>query len=233
MVMVGTPLPDYERLDHRRSSSGHCRTVLEPAQTICRRSRLIAAFTRSPIARRANCNHKEKATMSELRAARVRLQELSTEFTGVQTGLVELVNRRKQVDAQLTENENVKHEFDRLPASASHDDDDDDGDVLGDLDSSGGGKKRRTRIYKVSGPVLLEQDIGEARSTVARRLQLLGEERDRLEAEVKKTVDRAQRLQGEIGAARSEVDALVGAPGTQSGAGQATAAPGQQQGVPA
>ena len=147
----------------------------------------------------------------ELQKQRVRLSELSAQFQQSQTTVLDLVNRRKQVDAQLTENDNVKHEFDKI--------------VDTDGNNSGGGVSVRVpRIYKVSGPVLLQQDISEARSTVSRRLQLLGEERDRLETEMKKAVTNAQRLQQEIVSARGEIDALINAPPSAGAASQGSVA---------
>ena len=146
---------------------------------------------------------------AELQKQRVRLSELSAQFQQSQTTVLDLVNRRKQVDAQLTENDNVKHEFDKI--------------VDTDGNTSGGGV-RLPKIYKVSGPVLLQQDISEARSTVSRRLQLLGEERDRLESEMKKAVTNAQRLQQEIVSARGEIDALINAPPSAGAASQGSVA---------
>jgi prefoldin beta subunit len=93
---------------------------------------------------------------------------------------------------QQNENEMVKQELDLLDDSAN--------------------------IYKMVGPILLKNDLGEAKQTVEKRLEFIGGERKKLEAalaakedEARKTAAKVQELQGTMQRAAADAARAIAA----------------------
>ncbi|KAK1767399.1 Prefoldin [Phialemonium atrogriseum] len=104
--------------------------------------------------------------------AQARLQKLSEEFTDLQKELQDVVDSRQRLEAQKNENLGVQKEFGKL--------------------------KNDETIYKLIGPVLLEQDKTEAESTVNGRIEFIGKEISRLEKQIKDTQEKIEKKKGEI-----------------------------------
>ncbi|KAM0747936.1 KE2 family protein [Meredithblackwellia eburnea MCA 4105] len=86
------------------------------------------------------------------------LQSGSQAYQKLQTDFANAVESRQRLDAQKAENESVKKEFATLQPS--------------------------NQIYKLVGPVLLKQDQTEAKANVDHRLELIGSEIKRVEAQL-------------------------------------------------
>ncbi|OAA65347.1 Prefoldin [Niveomyces insectorum RCEF 264] len=123
--------------------------------------------------------------------AQAALQKLSEEYTKLQKGEYRTLCRREQqqdaivaqqrLSAQRTENEGVKKEFEKLQ----------DGET----------------IYKLIGPVLLKQDKFEADSTVKGRLDFITKEMSRLDAEIKESNEKIDKVKDKIVALQSSAQA--------------------------
>ncbi|KAK8182062.1 putative prefoldin subunit 6 [Phyllosticta capitalensis] len=78
------------------------------------------------------------------------LQDLSDEFTTLQTELQTIVDGRQKLESQQQENQGVQAELDKIPSDAN--------------------------VYKLVGPVLLKQDKGDAEMAVKGRLEFIEKE---------------------------------------------------------
>lgn len=107
--------------------------------------------------------------MAELQA---KAQSLSDEFTKLQQDLQTAVQARQKLEAQKQENLGVQTEFGKL--------------------------KDDETIYKLIGPVLLQQDRTEAESTVNGRLEFINTEITRQEAQIKETQGKIEKKKAEI-----------------------------------
>ncbi|KJA25752.1 hypothetical protein HYPSUDRAFT_199463 [Hypholoma sublateritium FD-334 SS-4] len=79
-----------------------------------------------------------------------KLQQASVEFQKLQADLSRVVEARQRLDAQFSENELVKKEFEQLTPEND--------------------------VYKLIGPVLVKQDQAEAKSNVDTRLEFIKSE---------------------------------------------------------
>ncbi|KAG9670221.1 hypothetical protein KCU99_g490, partial [Aureobasidium melanogenum] len=86
------------------------------------------------------------------------LQALSDEYTTLQNELQTTVTARQKLESQQQENKGVKSEFANLDDDAN--------------------------IYKLVGPILLKQDVSEAKSTVDGRLEFIEKEINRIEKQI-------------------------------------------------
>ncbi|KAG9636065.1 prefoldin subunit 6, partial [Aureobasidium melanogenum] len=86
------------------------------------------------------------------------LQALSDEYTTLQNELQTTVAARQKLESQQQENKGVKSEFANLDDDAN--------------------------IYKLVGPILLKQDVSEAKSTVDGRLEFIDKEINRIEKQI-------------------------------------------------
>ena len=102
-------------------------------------------------------------------ALQERLQTASAEFQKIQTDLTLAVDARQKLDAQLSENELVK----KVPAlSAPH-------VSVPDTDAPGqefASLTPQNTVYKLVGPVLVQQDQAEAKQNVDTRLDFIRSE---------------------------------------------------------
>ncbi|KAG9472129.1 prefoldin subunit 6 [Eleutherodactylus coqui] len=96
-----------------------------------------------------------------------RLQAEVTKYQQVQKDISSSMSARQKLEAQLTENNIVKEE-------------------LALLDDS-------NTVYKLIGPVLVKQDLEEAKSTVDKRLQYINGEVKRYEALLKDLEQRSEQ----------------------------------------
>ncbi|KAH6657982.1 Prefoldin [Truncatella angustata] len=122
--------------------------------------------------------------MAEIQA---KLQSLSEDYQKLQQELQEAVASRQKLQAQRTENEGVKKEFERLKDGES--------------------------IYKLVGPILLRQDKIEADSTVKGRIEFIGKEVERTEKQIKDIQDKIEKKKTEIIQIQSAAQAGAGGPG--------------------
>ncbi|PHH75251.1 hypothetical protein CDD82_4524 [Ophiocordyceps australis] len=104
--------------------------------------------------------------------AQAHMQSLSEDFQKLQQDLQQIVASRQQLEGQKQENVGVQKEFDKLGEEET--------------------------IYKLVGPVLLQQDKVEAESTVKGRLDFIGSEIERLEKQIKDIQDKLEKKKMEI-----------------------------------
>ncbi|XP_033643253.1 prefoldin subunit 6-like [Asterias rubens] len=87
------------------------------------------------------------------------LQDELEKFKTVQKNYQKAVETRQKLDAQLNENNIVKSEIDLLDGEA--------------------------KVFKMMGPVLIQQDLAEAKSTVGKRMEYIGGEIKRQDGLIK------------------------------------------------
>ncbi|ERS98834.1 tubulin-binding prefolding complex subunit YKE2 [Sporothrix schenckii 1099-18] len=104
--------------------------------------------------------------------AQGKLQELTDQYTKLQQEQQTLIVAQQRLNAQKTENEGVKKQFEDLK----------DGET----------------IYKLVGPVLLKQEKFEADSTVKGRLDFIDKEIGRLEDEIKESNTKMDEIKDKI-----------------------------------
>ncbi|KAF8898869.1 prefoldin subunit 6 [Infundibulicybe gibba] len=102
----------------------------------------------------------------------VKLQAESVAYQKIQSEHSLLVEARQRLDAQLSENELVKKEFDQLTSD--------------------------NVVYKQIGPALVLQDQFEAKSNVETRLEFIRGEIKRIEVQLKDTELRAESKKQEL-----------------------------------
>ncbi|CAL1697409.1 unnamed protein product [Somion occarium] len=101
-----------------------------------------------------------------------RLQAASTDYQKLQNDLSVIVEARQRLDAQLQENELVKKEFQYLTPNNT--------------------------VYKLIGPVLVQQDQAEAKSNVDKRLEFIQGEIKRVEGQIEEIGERSEKKKLEI-----------------------------------
>ncbi|KZV93160.1 prefoldin subunit 6, partial [Exidia glandulosa HHB12029] len=99
------------------------------------------------------------------------LQKASAAFQALNNELSTAVDARQRLDAQLAENEQVKKEF--------------------------AGLKEHNTVYKMVGPVLVQQEHAEARQTVDKRLEFIRGELSRVETQIKDVAAKAESKKAE------------------------------------
>ncbi|XP_072106136.1 prefoldin subunit 6 [Mobula birostris] len=108
--------------------------------------------------------------------AEVLQRKLQTElerYQGVQKELSRCLSARQKLETQLTENTIVQEELDLLEAE--------------------------NRVYKLMGPVLVKQDLEEAKSTVAKRLHYITGEIKRYEGQMKEMERKSEQHRETLG----------------------------------
>ncbi|KAJ2894144.1 hypothetical protein MKZ38_007909 [Zalerion maritima] len=104
--------------------------------------------------------------------AQQRLQALSEEFQAIQKDLQNLIASRQRLEAQRQENAGVEKEFSSL--------------------------KNGEKIFKLVGPVLLEQEKVEAESTVKGRLEFITKEMTRVDKQIEEIQAKLEMKKTEI-----------------------------------
>ncbi|KAF8587491.1 hypothetical protein K439DRAFT_817201 [Ramaria rubella] len=102
----------------------------------------------------------------------VRLQAATSEYQKLETDLSNVVEARQKLDAQLSENEQVKKEFAQLQSS--------------------------NKIYKLMGPVLVKQEQSEAKVNVETRLDYIRGEIKRVEMQLQELSSKLEKKKAEI-----------------------------------
>lgn len=87
-------------------------------------------------------------------------EQLSLEFSALQSNLSDFVEARSQLETQYQENKIVLEEFEFL--------------------------NEDSKIYKLTGPVLMPQDYGEAKLNVSKRIEFIQGEIKRVEEKIEK-----------------------------------------------
>ncbi|KAJ5326809.1 hypothetical protein N7541_010369, partial [Penicillium brevicompactum] len=118
------------------------------------------------------------------------LQALSEEFQGLQNELEGLVDARQKLESQQQENEGVQTEF--------------------------AGLDEESKIYKLVGPVLLQQDKSEATMAVNGRLEFIEKEIKRIESEIDATQTKSETKRTEIIQLQSQAQQQAAAAGASA-----------------
>ncbi|PIL36075.1 hypothetical protein GSI_01735 [Ganoderma sinense ZZ0214-1] len=105
-------------------------------------------------------------------ALQERFQVVSTDFQKIQNDLSLAVDARQKLEAQLSENELVKKEFAALTAENT--------------------------VYKLVGPVLVQQDQAEAKQNVDTRLDFIRGEIKRVEGQLKDLGEKSEQKKTEL-----------------------------------
>ncbi|PFH54780.1 hypothetical protein AMATHDRAFT_134272 [Amanita thiersii Skay4041] len=106
-------------------------------------------------------------------APSVDLQAASAEYQKLQLELANTIEGRQRLEAQLSENEAVKKEFEQLT--------------------------QENTVYKLLGPVLVKQDQADAKANVNKRLEFIQSEIKRLEGQLKELQSKQEKKKQEVG----------------------------------
>lgn len=109
-------------------------------------------------------------------------EQLSLDFSKSQNQLQELAGARSQLETQLQENKIVLEEFNVL---------DDD-----------------SKIYKMTGPVLMPQDFGEAKLNVSKRIEVIEGEIKRVEEKIEAQQQLMEDTRGKLLQAKTQMGGL-------------------------
>ncbi|XP_067829912.1 prefoldin subunit 6 [Heptranchias perlo] len=96
-----------------------------------------------------------------------KLQAELEKYQGLQKDLSKCLSARQKLEAQVTENTIVKEELDLLESTNT--------------------------VFKLIGPVLVKQDLEEAKSTVAKRLEYINGEIKRYEGQMKELEKKSEQ----------------------------------------
>ncbi|GEQ68115.1 hypothetical protein JCM33374_g1782 [Metschnikowia sp. JCM 33374] len=113
--------------------------------------------------------------------ANSQFEALSMEFTKAQTSMNELLEARSKLETQFQENKIVLEEFDHL-----NDD---------------------SKIYKLTGPVLMPQDYNEAKMNVTKRIEFIQGEITRVEDKIEKSQTTMEETRAKLLSVRSQMTA--------------------------
>ncbi|CAH1271577.1 PFDN6 [Branchiostoma lanceolatum] len=109
--------------------------------------------------------------MAALETMRTQLEKKLKEFQGVQKDLQKTASTRNQLDVQLNENKIVK-ELELLETDAN--------------------------VYKLTGPVLVKQDLDEAKANVGKRIEYIDGEIKRQDATIKDFEEKQEKSRKEL-----------------------------------
>lgn len=120
--------------------------------------------------------------MSSLKAVQDKLAIEANEFQALQKDLSRNMNNRQQFVQQYSENDMVLKELEKLEDDAN--------------------------VFKLIGPVLIKQDLVEAKSNVGKRLEFISNETERLDKMVKSMEHKQEVKHKEITELQKKVQAL-------------------------
>ncbi|CAD6886807.1 unnamed protein product [Tilletia laevis] len=132
----------------------------------------------------------------DLASAQKKLAALSNDYQTLQTELQKQVEIRQRLDAQLSENDQVKKEFAKLTPE--------------------------NQVYKLIGPALVKQEQAEAKANVDKRIEFINNEVTRVEDKLKELSKNMEAKRNEIVELQSKAQATLG--GQQPGPPPPTAA---------
>ena len=108
-------------------------------------------------------------------------EALSMEFTQAQQAMNELLEARSKLETQFQENKIVLEEFESM--------------------------KKDAKIYKLTGPVLMPQDFGEAKMNVSKRIEFILGEIKRAEEKIEKSQALMEETRAKLLQIRSQMGA--------------------------
>ncbi|KAM9908925.1 hypothetical protein OXX80_000306 [Metschnikowia pulcherrima] len=108
-------------------------------------------------------------------------EALSMEFTQAQQAMNELLEARSKLETQFQENKIVLEEFESM--------------------------KEDAKIYKLTGPVLMPQDFGEAKMNVSKRIEFISGEIKRAEEKIEKSQASMEETRAKLLQIRSQMGA--------------------------
>ncbi|KAH8091735.1 prefoldin subunit 6 [Cristinia sonorae] len=121
--------------------------------------------------------------MSSIQQLQDRLQSASAEYQKIQADLTNAVDARQRLDAQKSENELVKAEFDKLSPNSV--------------------------VYKQIGPVLVQQEQAEAKANVKTRLDFIASEIKRIEGQLAELGEKSEKKKVEIVEIQTQIQRLA------------------------
>ncbi|XP_072929267.1 prefoldin subunit 6 [Epargyreus clarus] len=114
--------------------------------------------------------------------AQRKLQKELEIFNGVQKEYHKAVAQKQQLDSQLNENKAVKEELMLL--------------------------KKDSEVYKLIGPVLVKQDLEEARQNVAKRMEYINKEIKRSDGHISALENKQEAIQENLSKLKSDLGNL-------------------------
>lgn len=108
-------------------------------------------------------------------------EELLMEFTKQQSQINEFADARSKLETQYQENKIVLDEFDHLDENS--------------------------KIYKMTGPVLMPQDYNEAKTNVSKRIEYIQSEIQRVEDKIESTQQDMEKTRDKLLQVRSQMAA--------------------------
>ncbi|NP_001040192.1 prefoldin subunit 6 [Bombyx mandarina] len=103
-------------------------------------------------------------------------------FQGVQKDIKKAVTQKQQLDSQLNENKAVKEELKLL--------------------------RKDSEVYKLIGPVLVKQDLEEARQNVSKRMEYISKEIKRTDDHICALENKQEALQENLNKLRNDLGKL-------------------------
>ncbi|KAK0550299.1 Prefoldin subunit 6 [Tilletia horrida] len=144
----------------------------------------------------------------DLSAAQKKLAVLSNDFTSLQAEFQKQVEVRQRLDAQMSENENVKKvgipDFIIWPTFGVSD--------LGKhlIIQEFAKLTPNNQVYKLIGPALVKQDQAEAKANVDKRIEFIKNEVTRVESKLKEVNQKMEAKRNEIVELQSKAQASLG-----------------------
>ncbi|KAE8251194.1 hypothetical protein A4X13_0g4117 [Tilletia indica] len=120
----------------------------------------------------------------DMASAQKKLATLSNDYQTLQAELQKQVEIRQRLDAQLSENDQVKKEFAKL--------------------------KPENQVYKLIGPALVKQDQAEAKANVEKRIEFINNEVTRVEDKLKELSKKMEAKRNEIVELQTKAQAQLG-----------------------
>jgi len=97
-----------------------------------------------------------KMNATKMEELKIKFEEEVESMKRLDKDRMKCINNRRQLESQLTENQMVKSELDLL--------------------------KPEAKVFKLIGPVLVKQDLGEAKQNVKKRIDYISTEINRVES---------------------------------------------------
>eukprot|EP00158_Paraphelidium_tribonemae_P001842 Partr_v1_DN24873_c1_g1_i1_m29892 putative prefoldin subunit 6 len=104
-------------------------------------------------------------------------------FEGIQKELQKIVTKRQQLESQLHENQLVQDQLKKL--------------------------RNESKVYKLIGPVLVPQELVEAKSNVEKRMEYIRGEITRVERSLKESAEKEEKKRQELMALQSKFQAQM------------------------
>lgn len=99
-------------------------------------------------------------------------EKISLEFSNLQTSLNDLLSGRSKLETQFQENKIVSGEFEKLNDTS--------------------------KIYKLTGPILMPQEYSEAKTNVSKRIEFIEGEIKRVESKISETEQKMESTRDQL-----------------------------------